>query len=111
VQKDNILDFPLLSPSKQLRGDMALKVWETNMAETKRFFREVKEACLEALSSLDKKIIDFEGSNISKSLGKIYIEMNQQNSRKNKEENIVSIQEMSQIALLKINKWLVNPRP
>jgi hypothetical protein len=54
VQKDNVPDFPLLSPSEQLRGDMALKVWETNLAERKRFSREVKESFLEALSSLDK---------------------------------------------------------
>jgi hypothetical protein len=109
VQKDNVPDFPLLSPSEQLRGDMALKVWETNLAERKRFSREVKDAFLEALSSLDKKLIDFEGSNISEAPGKIDIEMNQQNSRKSKEETLTAIQEMSQIDLLKINKWLVNP--
>jgi predicted nucleic acid-binding Zn-ribbon protein len=42
-------------------------------------------------------------------LGKIDIEMNQHNSRKSKEETLAAIQEMSQIDLLKINKWLVNP--
>jgi hypothetical protein len=61
VHKDNVSDFPMLSPSEQLRGDMALKVWETNLAERKRLAREVKDACQEALSSLDKKLIDFEG--------------------------------------------------
>ena len=35
--------------------------------------------------------------------------MNQQNSRKNKEETLVAIEEMIQIYLLKINKWLVSP--
>jgi len=69
----------------------------------------VKEAYLEALSSLNKRLIDFEGSNISKDLGKIEIEMNQKNSRKRKEETLEAIQEMSQIYLLKINKWLVDP--
>jgi hypothetical protein len=61
------------------------------------------------LSLLDKRLIDFEGSNISEALGKIEIEMNQQNSRKRKEETLATIQEMSQIDILKINKWLVNP--
>jgi hypothetical protein len=88
---------------------MALKVWETNLEESKIFSREVKEAFLEALSSLEKKLIDFEGSNISEALGQIDIEMNQHNSRKNKEETLEAIQEMSQVDLLKINKWLVNP--
>jgi hypothetical protein len=77
VQKEKVPDFPLLSPSEQLRGDMALKVWETNLAERKIFSREVKEDFLEAFSSLDKMLVDFEGSNISEALGKIDIEMNQ----------------------------------
>jgi hypothetical protein len=55
AQKDNVPDFPRLSPSEQIRGDMALKVWETNLAERKRLAREVKDAFQEALSSLDKE--------------------------------------------------------
>ena len=104
VQKDNVTDFPLLSPSEQLRGDMALKVWETNLKERKRFSREVKEAFLEGLSSLNKNLIDFGGSNILEALGQIDIEMNQHNSRKRKEENLETIQKMIQVDLLKINK-------
>jgi hypothetical protein len=69
VHKDNAPDFPLLSPSEQLRGDMSLKVWEIDLSESKRLSREVKDACQEALSSLDKIIIDFEGSSITKALG------------------------------------------
>jgi hypothetical protein len=88
---------------------MALKVWETNMEERKIFSREVKESFLEALSSLNKRLIDFGGSNISEALGKIEIEMNQRNSIKRKEETLAAIQEMSQIDLIKIKKWLVNP--
>jgi hypothetical protein len=59
VHKDNAPDFSLLFPSEQLRGDMALKVWETNLAERKRLSREVKDGFQEALSSLDKRLIDF----------------------------------------------------
>jgi hypothetical protein len=67
----------MLSASEQLRGDMAMKVWETNFVERKRLAREVKDAFPKALSSLDKNLIDFEGSNIWKSLCKNDIEMNQ----------------------------------
>jgi hypothetical protein len=69
AQKDNVPNFPRLSPSEQIRGDLALKVWETNLAESKRLAWEVKDACQEALSSLDKKLIDFEGSSIVEALG------------------------------------------
>ena len=61
---------------------MALKVWETNLVEHNILSREVKDACQEVLSSLDKRLIDFEGSNIVDGLGKINIKMNQHNSRK-----------------------------
>jgi hypothetical protein len=88
---------------------MDLKVWETNLAKRKRLSKEVKDTFQEALSSLDKRLIDFMGSSITEDLGQIDIEMNQQKSRKSKEENLAAIQEMSQIDLLKINKWLVKP--
>jgi len=86
AQKDNVPNFPQLSPSEQIRGDLSLNVWETNLAESKSLALEVKDAFQEALSSLDKKLIYFDGSSIAKALGKIDIEMNQHNSRKNKEE-------------------------
>ena len=56
---------------------MALKAWETNLEEGKKLARDAKEACLEALSSINKKLIEFEGNNISEALGNIEIEMNQ----------------------------------
>jgi len=74
------------------------------MEEGKRLSRDVKEACLEALSSINKKLIEFKGTTISEALGQIDIEMNQQISRKNKEDTQATIQEMSQIDLLKINE-------
>jgi hypothetical protein len=54
---------------------MALKVWETNLEEGKKLSRDVKEACLEALSSINKKFIEFKGSNILEELGQIEIEI------------------------------------
>jgi hypothetical protein len=56
------------------------------------------------LSSLNKKPIELEGNNILEGLWKIEIEMKQQSSRKNKEDTQTTIQEMSQIDLLKINE-------
>jgi hypothetical protein len=73
MQKANALDFPLLSYSEQVRGEMALKACETNLGEEKKLSKEVKEAFLEPLSSLKKELIEFEGNNISQALGKIEI--------------------------------------
>jgi hypothetical protein len=108
-QKANIPGLTPFSHYEQVKGEMALKVWETNMEERKKLARDAKEACLETLSSVNKKLIEFEENNISEALGQIEIEMNQENSRKNKENIQSSIQQMNQIDLLKINELLVNP--
>jgi hypothetical protein len=92
MQKYNVPDSPFLSHSEQLKGKMALKVSEENLEESKIFSRKVEEYSMEALSSLNKGLIDLDGSNVSKSMGKIDIEMKQQNSRKRKEKNLEDIQ-------------------
>jgi hypothetical protein len=38
---------PRLSVSEQVRGDIILKTWEANIAESKRMAKEIKEACEE----------------------------------------------------------------
>jgi hypothetical protein len=110
VPKYDASKVPRLSLSEQTRGDIILKAWETNLAEIKRLAREVNEACLEAISSLHKRILDFEGNTIYESLGQIDIAKNQYNSRTIKEEAMTTIKQMNQIDLIQLNKWIVNPR-
>jgi hypothetical protein len=71
VPKDDVSDVHRLSLSEQIRGDMALKAWETNLAESRRLARDVNEDFLEALTSLDEEMIDFEGNSIFEALGQI----------------------------------------
>jgi hypothetical protein len=54
MQKASAPNSPLLSYSEQVRGEMSLKAWETNLGEVKKLSIEVKEAFLKALSSLKK---------------------------------------------------------
>ena len=54
-------------------------------------------------------MVEFEGNDISEDLGQIEIEMNKENSRKNKENIQSIIQQMNQIDFLNINEFLVNP--
>jgi hypothetical protein len=84
--KYDVLEVPRLSLSEKTRGDIILKVWETNLAERKRLAREVNKDCEEALSSLDKGLLDVEGDSISEALGQIDIAKNQHNSKTSKEE-------------------------
>jgi hypothetical protein len=55
MKRANTTGLTLLSHSKQVRGKMAIKSWETNMEEGKKLARDVNEAFLEALSSVKKK--------------------------------------------------------
>jgi hypothetical protein len=54
-------------------------------------------------------LVEFEGNDILEALGQIEIEMNKENSRKNKENIQSIIQQMNQIDFLNINELLVNP--
>jgi hypothetical protein len=60
------------------------------------------------LTSLDKGLIDFEGNVISEALGQIDIAKDQDNAKISREETLTAIQNMNQINLLQINKWIVN---
>jgi hypothetical protein len=75
-----------LSLSEQTRGDIILKAWEMNLVERKRLAREVSKACLEAISSLEKGLLDIEGNTIFEALGQIDITKNQHNAKTSKEE-------------------------
>jgi hypothetical protein len=96
-QKANIPGLAPFSHYEQVKGEMVLNVWETNLEESKKLARDAKEAFLETLSSVNKKLIEFEENNISEALGKIGIEMNHENSRKNKENIQSAIQQMNHI--------------
>ena len=63
-----------------------MEAWETNLVESKRLSREVKKACEESLSSLDKGLLDIQKDSIFKAMGQIDIEKNQHNSKTSIEE-------------------------
>jgi len=52
-QKSNILGLAPFSQYEQVKGEMALNVWETNLEETKKLSKEEKEACMETLSFME----------------------------------------------------------
>jgi hypothetical protein len=69
----------------------------------------VKKSCEEAFSSLNKESLDMERDSIFEALGQIDIAKNQLNSKTSMEEAWTSIQQLKQIDLIHINKWIVNP--
>jgi len=98
-----------LSLSEQTPRDIILKAWETNLDERKILSKEANEAFEEALSSLDKGLLDVERDSIYEALGQIDIAKNQHNAKTSIEEAQMTIQQLKQINLIQINKWIVNP--
>jgi hypothetical protein len=75
-----------LSVSEQIRGDIILKAWEANIAESKKMAKEVKEACEESFHSLDKESLGLGKDSISEVLGQVDIAKHQLNIKTNMEE-------------------------
>jgi hypothetical protein len=98
-----------LSPSEQTRGDIILKTWETNIAESKRMAKEVKKACEETFHSLDKESLGLGKDNISEVLGQVDIAKHQLNIKTNMEEARAEILQLKQIDITQIDRWLVKP--
>jgi hypothetical protein len=98
-----------LSVSEQIKGDIILKIWETNIAESKRMAKEVKEACEESYHSLDKESLSFGKDSIYEVLGQVDIAKHQLNNKTNMEEAQVEILQLKQIDITQINIWLVKP--
>ena len=88
---------------------MALKFSETNLQESKKLAREAKDTCLNTMSVVETKLVEFKGYDIFETLEQIDIEKNKESSRKNKESIQSIIQQMNQIDFLKINELLLEP--
>ena len=52
--REEISVTPRLTVAEKIRGDMILKVWEANIAESKLMAKEIKEDCEEVFHFLDK---------------------------------------------------------
>jgi hypothetical protein len=101
-EKEGVAMVYRLSLSEKTRGDIILKTWEANIAESKRLAKEVKKACEEAFNSLDKGSLGLNKDNISKVLGQVDIAKNQLNFRTNMEEGRAEILQLKQIDITHI---------
>jgi hypothetical protein len=53
--REEISVTPRLTVAEQIRGDIILKTWEANIAESKRMAKEIKEDCEEVFDLLNKE--------------------------------------------------------
>jgi 3-methyladenine DNA glycosylase Tag len=100
---------PRLSVSEQIRGDIILKTWEANIAESKRTAKEIKEAYEEAFHSLNKESLGLGKEDNSEVLGQIDIVKHQLDIKASLEEAQVEISQLKQVDITQIDRWLVKP--
>ena len=53
--REKVPTIPKPTVYEQIRGDIMLKTWETNIAKSKKMAREVKRECEEVFDQLDTK--------------------------------------------------------
>jgi chromosome segregation ATPase len=75
-----------LSVTEQIRGDIMLKAWETNISENKKIVKEIKDDCEGIFDSLDKQALGIERNDFSEPLGQINIVKQQLNCKEGLQE-------------------------
>jgi hypothetical protein len=60
-----------LTVAEKIRGDIILKTWEANIAESKRTTKEIKEDCEEIFHLLNKESLGLGKDDCSEILGQI----------------------------------------
>jgi len=53
--REEVPETPKLTVEEQIKGDIILKTWETDIAESKKMTREFKKDCEEMFDQLDTK--------------------------------------------------------
>jgi hypothetical protein len=75
-----------VSATEKIRGDIMLKVWETNIIENKRIVKEIKDNCEEVFDLSDKRALNIGRDNCIGLLGQINIVRHQLNFKENSSE-------------------------
>jgi hypothetical protein len=105
--KEEVGKIQKLSISKQVKGDIILKVWEENMAEYKRITREFNDDCQGILDFIERVSLNIGTDDCFILLGEINIAKHQLRFKKEMEEMKIEISKIKLINITEINKWMV----
>ena len=75
----------------KIRGDIILKTWEANIAESKRMAKEIKEDCEEVFDFLNKESLGIGKDDYSEILGQINIVKHQLDIKESLKEAQIEI--------------------
>jgi hypothetical protein len=98
-----------VSATEKIRGDIMLKLWETNITESKRIAKEIRDDCEEVFDILDKGSLNIGKGNCTGLLGQINIVRHQLNFRENLSEIQMEISQLRKIDVTLMDRLLVEP--
>jgi hypothetical protein len=98
-----------VSATEQIRGDIMLKLWETNITESKRIAKEIRDDCEEVFDLLDKGSLNIGKGQCTGLLGQINIVRHQLNFRENLSEIQMEISQLRKIDVTLVDRLLVEP--
>jgi hypothetical protein len=107
--KEEVPVIPRLTVLEQIIGDVILKTWEANIAESKRMAKEIKEDCEEVFDSLSKESLGLGKDDCSKILGQINIVKHQLDIKESLKEAQNEISQLKQVDITQIDRWLLKP--
>ena len=71
--------------------------------------KEVRDSCEETFGLINKKLLDLDKENSSRTLGKINIVKHMLDIKENLERDQVELSQMKQVDIAQIDKWLIQP--
>jgi hypothetical protein len=107
--KEDFGEAQKLSVSKQIKGDVILKVWEADLTENKRITREVNDNCQGIFDLLEKTSLNIGKNDCPVLLGEINIVKHQLRFKEELEEIQAKIPQIKVINVTQIDKWIVMP--
>jgi hypothetical protein len=98
-KKLNVPGIAHFSQFEQIKGEMTLKLWETNLEESKRLTIEEKESCINSPSAVDLEMTEIDVNGIHDTLVQIEIRKRKENIKKSRENVKNDIQQVNLVDL------------
>jgi hypothetical protein len=107
--KEGMVGSARLSIPEKTRGNILLKVWENNISERRERAKKMKNYCEETFSLINKKLLNLDKEDSTKTLGKINIAKHLLDIKENVEKEQDEISQLSQVEFSQVDKWLIKP--
>jgi hypothetical protein len=92
---------------EKTRGNILLKEWEHNISERRKRAKEMRDACEETFSLLNKNLLYLNKEGSAGTLGKINLAKHLLDIKENGEKGQIELSQVSQVNISQVDKWLI----